>query len=623
MCGLGVALSAAAAVAALVSITLGVWLRSLLRSLPAVEKGTVAFFHPFADGGGGGERVLWCGVKAIQEAAPHVRIVIYARAGVDAVGMVEDASRRFNISIPAPVTVVPLDRSDLVLPSTWPRFTLVGQAYGAACLGKEALSKLVPELFIETTGWAFTFPLARLAGSRVACYVHYPTVSADMIRRVASGTATFHNDGAIAGSAVRSAAKVVYYRAFAALYGLVGSCSQATMVNSSWTLGHIRQLWWGHGAGRAVMRAALEALFPQWTLADRSEGGGREDADAGTDGAGGGCGVLVGGAEVAGGGGASAGLLPWPLSWAWGHSERLALVYPPCDTDDLRALPLDRRLKSLYIVSVAQFRPEKDHRLQLRAFAKVKRSAGDDLDGAAIRVARLKLVGGCRGDDDSARLAGLQAYAEELGISGDVDWHVNVSYAELKALLADAVGGLHTMADEHFGICVVEYMAAGVIPIAHDSAGPRMDIVVPLPLDQLADTPDAARSGAGATSSSARGGAARAAAAGRPGGNSRDAGGPDDEAGGGSPRAARARAGSGGSGDGGVGGGGGSGVQITGFLATTVDEYAAAIRKVLVMDQRDRLKIAAAAQRQSARFSAQRFEAAFQAVLAPLLPAAP
>lgn len=34
------------------------------------------------------------------------------------------------------------------------------------------------------------------------------------------------------------------------------------------------------------------------------------------------------------------------------------------------------------------------------------------------------------------------------------------------------------MIDEHFGISIVEYMAAGVIPIAHNSAGPKMDIVL-------------------------------------------------------------------------------------------------------------------------------------------------
>jgi alpha-1,2-mannosyltransferase len=50
---------------------------------------------------------------------------------------------------------------------------------------------------------------------------------------------------------------------------------------------------------------------------------------------------------------------------------------------------------------------------------------------------------------------------QELGISQWVDWHVNVSWGELKALLGEAVAGLHTMEDEHFGISVVEYMAAG------------------------------------------------------------------------------------------------------------------------------------------------------------------
>lgn len=42
------------------------------------------------------------------------------------------------------------------------------------------------QVFVDTAGYAFTFPLAMAAGARVACYVHYPTISTDMLRRVQS-----------------------------------------------------------------------------------------------------------------------------------------------------------------------------------------------------------------------------------------------------------------------------------------------------------------------------------------------------------------------------------------------------------------------------------------------------
>lgn len=76
-------------------------------------------------------------------------------------------------------------------------------------------------------------------------------------------------------------------------------------------------------------------------------------------------------------------------SWTSAHIQQLwwslkepALVYPPCDTSDLQLLPLDRKLKHLYLVSVAQFRPEKNHRLQLEAFALARQRAA----GARGRV---------------------------------------------------------------------------------------------------------------------------------------------------------------------------------------------------------------------------------------------
>ena len=42
-----------------------------------------------------------------------------------------------------------------------------------------------------------------------------------------------------------------------------------------------------------------------------------------------------------------------------------------------------------------------------------------------------------------------------------MEFVVNADFLEVKQLLGGAVGGLHTMLDEHFGISIVEYMAAG------------------------------------------------------------------------------------------------------------------------------------------------------------------
>lgn len=78
-------------------------------------------------------------------------------------------------------------------------------------------------------------------------------------------------------------------------------------------------------------------------------------------------------------------------------------------------------------------------------------------------AAQLKLVGSCRGPDDQARLKQLQSCCQALGLSDCVEFCINVPFDELTSLLAGAVGGLHTMLDEHFGISIVEYMAAGKI----------------------------------------------------------------------------------------------------------------------------------------------------------------
>ncbi len=45
----------------------------------------------------------------------------------------------------------------------------------------------------------------------------------------------------------------------------------------------------------------------------------------------------------------------------------------------------------------------------------------------------------------------------------DVEFRLNIPLSELHGVLTRAAAGLHTMRDEHFGIGVVELMAAGLV----------------------------------------------------------------------------------------------------------------------------------------------------------------
>lgn len=137
----------------------------------------------------------------------------------------------------------------------------------------------------------------------------------------------------------------------------------------------------------------------------------------------------------------------------WRAPNRTSVVYPPCDVVAFLDLPLeeDGDKKRHSIVSVAQFRPEKDHRLQIRAFKKLLDSRGDDRPGGREAL-KLVLVGGCRNQEDEDRVLMLRGLCQELGVADRVEFKLNVSFEELKKEMAAATIGLHTMWNEHFGI---------------------------------------------------------------------------------------------------------------------------------------------------------------------------
>ena len=87
------------------------------------------------------------------------------------------------------------------------------------------------------------------------------------------------------------------------------------------------------------------------------------------------------------------------------------------------------------------------------------------------------LCGGCRNTDDSDRVKDLKDFSKHLSVENYVEFKVNVTYEELLVEFERAFLGIHSMIDEHFGISVVELMAAGLVTIAHRSGGPLLDII--------------------------------------------------------------------------------------------------------------------------------------------------
>ncbi|XP_044141989.1 GDP-Man:Man(3)GlcNAc(2)-PP-Dol alpha-1,2-mannosyltransferase isoform X2 [Bufo gargarizans] len=312
------------------------------------------------------------------------------------------AGGRFNIKLSYPVKFVFLDKRYLVEDRLYPHFTLLGQSLGSILLGWEALVKCVPDVYIDSMGYAFTLPLFKyLGGCRVGCYVHYPTISTDMLSIVRDHTARFNNAAFISNNPVLSRLKLIYYVLFALIYGWVGSCSDMIMVNSTWTFNHVLDLW--------------------------------------------------------------------------KCSDRISIVYPPCDVQTFLDIELSQKheLKKHSVVSIGQFRPEKDHKLQIRAFSTLLAKKTPE-ERANLK---LILIGGCRNEQDELRVSGLKKLAADLGVP--VEFKVNIPFDDLKTHLGEATIGLHTMWNEHFGIGVVECMAAGTIILAHNSGGPKLDIVIP------------------------------------------------------------------------------------------------------------------------------------------------
>jgi alpha-1,2-mannosyltransferase len=333
--------------------------------------------------------------------------------------MLERVENRFNIQLHAPtVVLLYLTTRKYVLSSMYPYMTLLGQSLGSLVVAYDAFNLLVPDVFIDTMGYAFTLAFCKMLFPSVptGAYVHYPTISTDMLQSLDDSTG-LKGVNAGAGKGFKGQVKRKYWLAFARLYGWVGGHVDVVMCNSSWTSAHIRAIW-----GPARTRRTFKDP---------------------------------------------------------------AVIFPPTAVSEIEStITVDgesERSREPIILYIAQFRPEKNHPLVLRSFARFLNERKKNPASAALPQPKLVLIGSVRhASPDETHIYNLRLLAHELRIRDHTTFICDASWPTILSHLRSASVGVNAMWNEHFGICVVEYQAAGLISVVHDSGGPREDIVIDL-----------------------------------------------------------------------------------------------------------------------------------------------
>lgn len=391
---------------------------------------SITFVHPNCADCGGGEKVLWEIIKAIFDNCQKAKLerleknilnlnrfseinkiyIISNSNGKDIETILSAIESIYNLKIDNSrnfIQLIPIRSSHMLIPKS--RFTMLLQIIGQIIFSIEA-SLTIPQdtLLMDTTGLPFTYIIFYLFGFSISAYTHYPYISNDMINQVKKGESGYvhsrNQEKGVVGI-LKKQAKLIYYSFILKLYQMNGKILDFSFANSTWTYNHLSKIWGNKKISNSSSDVLIEKLFP------------------------------------------------------------------PCGVEDYllnNSSNIDFKKRERTIVSLGQFRPEKNHLMQI------------DILSNLIKLGinyKLLMIGGIRTSQDQAIVDAITDKAKSLNVEKYIELRVNAPYSDLKKALQTSRIGIHTMKDEHFGISVIELMASGVMTVAHNSAGPKYDII--------------------------------------------------------------------------------------------------------------------------------------------------
>lgn len=202
--------------------------RKVLREEFRAKK-IIGFYHPFTNACGGGEKVLFLALKAIEEIAEkyNAKVVVYTVEDASAEEIIQKAADRFNFNLRLEFQLIRIKKRYFTDQHSVVKLSLLNQAIGNIVSVIEAVNTCPPDIFVDTIGVGFGYPFVKLLSplTKVVSYTHYPFIQTDMI----------HSE--------LPRYKLHYYNMMLWLYKTVGYAADVIMANSSWTQNHCKSLW--------------------------------------------------------------------------------------------------------------------------------------------------------------------------------------------------------------------------------------------------------------------------------------------------------------------------------------------------------------------------------------------
>ena len=155
----------------------------------------------------------------------------------------------------------------------------------------------------------------------------------------------------------------------------------------------------------------------------------------------------------------------------YGAGRDAPIIYPPVDMDSFKA---NRVAKRRQVVSLGRFVPDKRQVVQI----KVAMSLPDWPFYIVGFAGNGAYFGQCR------------ALVEKQAMQ-NVHLRPDAPYTEAKTILAESRYFLHTLVAEPFGLTAVQAIAAGCLPLVHNSGGQRETVpLTRLRYDEMAEIPE-------------------------------------------------------------------------------------------------------------------------------------